>query len=108
MEEEIKISEKWDCIKSFDELVADAKFVFYQNGHGNYLPRIVLNTPIEGYDCIEIDYDKTGVLNAGVSKFDDNWGIIIDDSSKDVLGFIKRFLIDDGASGLIEPFPTRK
>jgi hypothetical protein len=96
-----KISPKWDCVKTFEELVSDAKFIFIQQGHGNYLPQIVLNTPIEGFDCIEIDYDKEGLTNGGVSKFDDNWGITIDDSSKDCVSFLKNFLELDGAVDLL-------
>lgn len=97
-----KISTAWDCVKTFDELVADAKFIFIQNGHGNCLPRIVLNTPIgDGYDCIEIDYDRYGLLNGGVSKFDDNWGITIDDSSKDIKTFLREFLEREGAVDIL-------
>lgn len=69
-----KISRAWDCIKSFDELIADAKFIFSHNGHKGRRPRIVLNTPIEGYDCIEIDYDRYGLTTNGVTKFNANWG----------------------------------
>ncbi len=98
-----KISTAWDCIKTFDELVADAKFIFIQNEHRNYLPKLVLNTPIGtgGYDCIEIDYDRHGLVNGGVSKFDDNWGITIDDSSKDISNFLREFLEREGAVDIL-------
>jgi hypothetical protein len=96
-----KISPDWDCLKSIDELIADAKFIFIQNGHESYLPRLVLNTPIEGYNCIEIDYTKKGLINGGVSKFDDNWGITIDDSSKDCIKFLKEFLEREGAVDIV-------
>ena len=92
-----KISRAWDCIKSFDELISDAKFIFSHNGHKGKRPRIVLNTPIEGYDCIEIDYDRYGLTTNGVTKFDTNWGEGITDSSKDCIGFIKDFIIAEGA-----------
>lgn len=92
-----KISRSWDCIKSFDELIADAKFIFSHNGNKGKRPRIVLNVPIEGYDCIEIDYDSYGLTTNGVTKFDANWGEGITDSSKDCIGFIKDFIIDEGA-----------
>jgi len=69
-----KISPSWDCIKSIDELIADAKFIFKHDGHKGKRPRIVLNTPIEGYNCIEIDYDRYGLITNGVQNFDSNLG----------------------------------
>jgi len=96
-----KISRSWDCIKSIEELIADAKFIFNHNGHKGKRPRIVLNTPIDGYDCIEIDYDRYGLITNGVQNFDSNLGETITDSSKDCIGFIRKFLIWEGVQDFI-------
>ena len=96
-----KISKNWDCTKTFDELIADAKFIFIGKDREYWIPRLVLNTPINGIDCIEIDYDNDGITNGGECVFNHEWGSIISESSKDCISFIKKFLEDDGANELI-------
>lgn len=91
-----KISRSWDCVKTLDELMADSRFIFSNNGYKGKRPRIVLNTPIEGFNCIEIDYDSYGLTTNGVSMFDENLGGTITDSSKDCVGFIRDFIIAEG------------
>ena len=97
-----KISQNWNCIKSLDELIADAKFIFTNGLYKGRRPRIVLFTPIDGFNCIEIDYDKDGLITNGVSVFDDNWGKRISDSSAEIVKFIKTFLIREKADGFIK------
>lgn len=81
----MEISSKWDCSKSFDDLVIDAKFVFkYQNSN----PMIVLKTPINGIDCIEIDQDRFGLVNGSEAVFNHQWGNKIIDSSQEIVEFI--------------------
>lgn len=89
------ISPNWDCIKSLNELIEDAKFIFTHTGHKGKRPHIALNTPIDGYDCIEIDYDKYGLTTNGVTKFDSNRGNSITDSSKNYIEFIMDFVISE-------------
>ena len=96
-----KISTAWDCIKTFDELVADAKFIFIGKGWINLTPRLVLKTPINGIDCIEISYDNKGLTNGGECVFSENWGDQIEDSSKDVVTFLSEFLEREGAVDIL-------
>jgi len=96
-----KISPAWDCIKSFDELVADARFIFSNDGHKGKRPRIVLREAINGIDCIEIDHDRYGLITNGETKFNEAWGEHITDSSQDYIGFIKSFLIGAGAGDIL-------
>lgn len=96
-----KISTAWDCIKTFDELVSDAKFIFIGKGWENLTPRIVLNKPINGIDCIEISYDKFGLKNGGECVFSENWGEGIEDSSKNVETFLREFLEREGAVDIL-------
>lgn len=96
-----KISTAWDCIKTFDELVADAKFIFIGKGWINLTPRLVLKTPINGIDCIEISYDNKGLTNGGECVFSENWGDQIEDSSKDVVTFLREFLEREGAVDIL-------
>ena len=100
---EFKISENWGCVKSLEELLADAKFMFSRKGGVKQRrPMIVLNTPIvDNLDCIEIDYDRYGLKTNGVTNFHDGWGECILDSTKDYNKFIKEYLIADGATDLI-------
>ena len=97
---EFKISKKWNCIKTFDELRSDAKFIFIGKGWENLTPRIVLNTPINGIDCIEISYDRFGLKNGSECVFSENWGEGIEDSSKDVETFLCEFLKKESAFDL--------
>lgn len=99
---EIPQSQNWSCLKSIDELIEDAKFVFINSGYKGYRPMIVLNTPINGYDCIEIDYDRYGVIDNGCTRFSNSWGDKIKDSSVNVREFIIDFLIKSD-TGLIKP-----
>ena len=79
------ISVKWDCIKTFDELVLDANLVFvYENSN----PMIVLKTPINGIDCIEISQDRYGLVNGSEAVFNHQWGDKIIDSSHEIVEFI--------------------
>lgn len=96
-----KISTAWDCIKTFEELVSDAKFIFIGKGWINLTPRLVLKTPINGIDCIEISYDNKGLTNGGECVFSENWGDQIEDSSKDVVTFLREFLEREGAVDIL-------
>ncbi len=96
-----KISTAWDCIKTFEELVADAKFIFIGKGWINLTPKLVLKTPINGIDCIEISYDNKGLTNGGECVFSENWGDQIEDSSKDIATFLREFLEREGAVDIL-------
>lgn len=97
-----KISPNWGCVRSFDDLVSDAKFVFVHSAYKGYRPHIVLKTPLEnGFDTIEIDHDRYGLITNGVSVFNDGWGEIIVDSGNDPIAFVRNFLINTGASDLL-------
>lgn len=83
-----KVHPAWDCKKSFYELVEDAKFIFKLEGMG-IGPTIVLIHPIDGSDTIEIRWDNpNGVYVKSYGRFNDFEGRHIDDSSKDIIGFI--------------------
>lgn len=79
------ISKNWDCIRSFDELVEDAKFVFVVEKSN---PFLVLNTKINGIDCIEISQDRYGLINDAECVFNDHFANSILDSSCDIVEFI--------------------
>lgn len=96
-----KISQNWDCIKSLDDLIKDAKFIFQNDGYKGRRPRIVLNNPIDGFDVIEIDYDRYGLITNGIAKFNSQWGDSIIDSSKDIEGSIEQFLRDESLTEFI-------
>jgi hypothetical protein len=101
MKTKFKISKNWGCIRTFDELVTDSKFIFQWDGHKGARPRIVLKTPINGMDCIEIDYDRYGLTTNGESVFSEHIGGKIVDSSQKCHEFIADFLKREGASDLI-------
>jgi len=96
-----KISKNWDCIASLEELISKSLFIFLNDENSGVRPRIVLKEAINGIDCIEIDYDQWGLTTNGETKFNNNWGGMIADSSKDCISFIKDFLIKEGAYDLI-------
>lgn len=96
-----KISQNWDCIKSLDELINDAKFIFQNDGYKGRRPRIVLNSPIDGFDVIELDYDRYGLTTNAIAKFNTQWGESITDSSKEVTKFIEQFLRDENLTEFI-------
>ncbi len=103
-----KISPNWGSKITLDELIAESKFIFIQEGK-SLLPRIVIATPIEGINCFEIDYDRYGLTVGGLSFFNHEWGKTIKDSSKDCVGFLKQFLQDEGISEfIIEPTNRKK
>lgn len=87
-----QISPNWNCIMELNQLIQDASFVFTNSGHKGDRPKIVLNHSIEGYDCIEIDVDRYGIISNGITKFNSTWGETIVDSSKRVIEFIAEFL----------------
>ena len=99
--ENILISKNWDCIKTFDELLNDAKFIFVGNGNDFLLPRIVLNTPINEINCIQIDYDRYGLINGAECIFNHEWGKLITDSSINCKEFIIKFLEHEGCIDLL-------
>jgi hypothetical protein len=109
MEIDFKISKNWGYVKSFDELVNDAKFIFTHTGYKGKRPMIVLNNYVSSeceLDCVEIDYDRWGILINGVTKFSESWGERITDSSLNVVDFIEQFLIKDGAQELLTNPPS--
>lgn len=101
-----KVSPNWDCVKTLDQIIRDAKFAFTHKGHKGYRPMIVLNTPIDGeINCVEIDYDRYGLIVNGETIFNSNWGELITDSTVDVVTFIGAFLVESKAAEHIEPPP---
>jgi len=103
---EFKISQNWGCVKSLEELLADAKFMFNRKGGVRQRrPMIVLNTPIvDNLDCIEIDYDRYGLKTNGITNFNDTWGECILDSTKNYNKFIREYLVADGAPDLLTDY----
>lgn len=99
--DKFKISPNWDCVKNLEELIADSRFCFSDNGHHGKRPKIVLNTEVNGVDCVVVGYDRHGLMIVGDTKFGDNWGKTITNSSKDVEKFIEDFLISDGAADIL-------
>lgn len=102
-----KISHKWECVKSLDELIDDSKFIFSSNSYKGKRPKIVLNNSINGIDCIEIDYEKDGLITNAECVFSETWGNGIIDSSKDCVSFIRDFLIKDEAADLLVNYEER-
>lgn len=102
----ILISSNWDCVKSFQWLCENAKFIFSHKSYSGERPKIVLKEPINEIDCIEIGYDRYGVMAVADTNFGPGWGNAIEDSSKDIVGFLKDWLIKDGATDLITNLKT--
>lgn len=98
----IKVSKNWDCIKSFQWMCENAKFIFSHKSYGGERIKVVIKEPIEKFDCFEIGYDRWGIKVKADTIFNNGWGNMIEDSSKDIIGYIKEYLIKDGASHLIE------
>ncbi len=101
MENEIKISSNWDCIKSFDWMVKNARFIFSHKSYSGEKLKIVVKEPIDKYDCFEIGYDRYGLTTEADTVFSSGWGNMIQDSSKEIIPFIKSYLVREGASDLI-------
>lgn len=97
----IKISRNWGNIKSFQWMVENARFIFSHKSYGGERIKIVVNEKIEGMDCFEIGYDRYGLTEKACTIFSNGWGSAIEDSSKEIVAYIKEYLIQDGASDLI-------
>lgn len=97
----ILVSKKWYCVKSFQWMCENARFVFtYDIGEGEEL-MLVTKDDIEGMDCFEIGNDRYGVIDGGCCKFNETLGNQIKDSSRDVVPFIKAYMIRSNALDLI-------
>lgn len=97
----IMVSPDWDCIRSFEWMVANAGFIFTHKGYSGERLKLVLHEPIEKFDCFEIGYDRYGIKVKADTVFSNGWGNMIADSSKEIVPFIKEYLIREGASDLI-------
>lgn len=98
----IKISSNWDCIKSFQWMVENARFVFTHLSSGGERLKLVVHEPIiDKFDCFEIGNDRYGVITKADTQFSSGWGGMIEDSSKEIIPFIKDYLIRQGASGFV-------
>lgn len=64
-----KVSKKWDFPKTLEELLADAKMGFFGASYDKGRPCIVLNTPIDGMDCISLSNHADGLIVSSVGKF---------------------------------------
>ena len=94
----LQVSQNWDCIYSFDELVERTEFVFKFKNLWDNRPILKLREPIEGMDLVQIDYDYSGIVNGGVGKFNAMFdGKHIEDLSKNVEQFVYDFLISEQA-----------
>lgn len=96
----IKVSTNWDCVKSFQWMLDNARFIFSHKSYGGERICIVVKEPIEKYDCFEIGYDRYGIKVKADTVFSNGWGNMIEDSSKDIVNFIKDYLKRDGATDL--------
>jgi len=105
METPFKISPNWGCVKTLDELITDSRFIFSHKGTKGRRPHIVLKYSIDGVDTFGLDYDRFGLLIQSVSNFDNTWGEMIVDSSKDCVNFIREFLIAEGAHDFLIKLP---
>ena len=101
----IKVSTNWDCIKSFQWMCENAKFIFSHKSYKGERIKIVVNEPIEKFDCFEIGYDRYGVTTNADTVFSSGWGEMIEDSSKEIVEYIKEYLKREGVSDLIEHDP---
>ncbi len=98
----IKVSKNWDCVKSFKCLCENAKFIFSHKSYNGERIKIVVNESIEKFDCFEIGYDRYGVTINADTIFSSGWGEMIEDSSKEIVEYVKDYLKREGASDLIE------
>ena len=87
-----------------DWLIENASYVFTHSGHKGRRPHIVLNVPIDGYDVIEIDYDRYGLTTNGISNRT-SWerSQMMVDYSVEVREFIASFLREDDTFDFIIP-----
>ncbi|MES2620187.1 MAG: hypothetical protein V4615_04975 [Bacteroidota bacterium] len=99
--EGLLVSKNWDCIKSFQWMCENAIFIFSHKAYGNERIVIVLKEPLDGYDCFEIGYGRYGVIIKADIVFSAAWGHMINDSSKEIVKYIKDYLLREGASDLI-------
>lgn len=97
----IKISPNWDNVKSFQWMCDNARFVFSHKSSGGERCKLVVKEPVEGLDCFEIGNDRYGVIESACTRFSGGWGEMIDDSSKEVVKYIKDYLIRQGATDLV-------
>lgn len=97
----ILISKNWGCIKSLQWMVENARFIFSYHGAGRERIDIVTRETIEGYDQFEIGNDRYGITENGCARFNNTWGEQIRDSSKDIIPFIKEYLVRIKATHLI-------
>lgn len=98
---EIRISQNWDCIKSFQWMCENAKFIFSHKSYSGERIKIVVNESIGKFDCFEIGYDRYGVTADADTIFSSGWGNMIEDSSKEIIEYIKGYLKREGASDLL-------
>lgn len=97
----IKVSKNWDCIKSFGWMCENAKFIFSHKSYAGERLKIVINEPLGKFDCFEIGYDRWGVTTDADTIFSHGWGEMIEDSSKQIVSYIKDYLKREGASDLL-------
>lgn len=97
----IKISENWDCSKPFHWMVENARFIFSHKSYGGERIKLVVSEPIEGFDCFEIGCDRYGIKVKADTVFSSGWGAMIEDSSKEIIPYIKEYLTRQGATDLI-------
>lgn len=104
--EGIIISRNWDSIISFKSMCENAKFVFSHKSDGKERVKIVTKFSFDGLNCFEIGNDRYGIVENASTTFGNNWGGMIDDSSKEIIPFIKKYLTRIGASDLITNITT--
>lgn len=99
----LKVSINWDGEKPFEWMLEHSKFIFSHYSSGRLRISLVIDERLEGdrYDCFEIGYDKYGIQVKGCTQFGPGWGSMIVDSSKEIVPFIKDYLLKDGATDLI-------
>lgn len=95
----IKVSENWSCILTYEELKNRSEFVFkFKGGLWEGQPILKLREPIEGMDLIQIAYDYHGIVNGSSGRFSEFDGPHILDSSKDIDLFIYEHLESECAT----------
>lgn len=99
----LPISPNWGLIKPFGWIVENARFIFSHKSYKGERIKIVIKDPIEKMDCFEIGYDRWGLTINADTKLSSGWVDMIQDSSKEIVQYIKDYLKREGASDLIKP-----
>ncbi len=95
------MSKNWDFIKSFQWLCENARFIFSHKSYKGEKLKLITKEHVDKFDCFEIGYDRYGVTVEADTVFNNGWGDMIEDSSKEIVQYIKDYLEREGASDLI-------